>query len=45
MKVWVVYFRGEAEYATMFYQDAQDRALFLLAHFDGEVQIRQEVRP
>ena len=30
MRIWVVYFRGEAEYASDKYKDAEDRALFLL---------------
>ena len=43
MKIWVVYFRGEPEYATPVYRDAEDRAGFLLMHFAGaEVQIRKE---
>lgn len=44
MKIWVVYFRGETEYASDKYKDAEDRALFLLAHYDGEVQIKKEER-
>lgn len=44
MNIWVVYFRGEPEYASGIYKDAEERALFLLAHYDGEVQIRKEVR-
>jgi len=43
MKVWVVYFRGEAEYATKDFADAAERAHFLHTNYGGEVEIRQEV--
>ena len=42
MKIWVVYFRGEREYASNSYKDAEERALFLLAHYDGEIKIEKE---
>lgn len=43
MKVWVVYFRGEQEYATQSFEDAADRAQFLAAHYDdAEVRIMKE---
>ena len=43
MKVWVVYFRGEREYATQSFEDAADRAQFLAAHYEeAEVRIMKE---
>lgn len=42
MKVWVVYFRGEPEFASPIYKEAQERAAELLMNMGGPVQIRKE---
>ena len=43
MKIWVVYFRGEPEYATRDFYDAANRAYQLSSYYDGaEVKIEEE---
>ena len=43
MKIWVVYFRGEPEYATLDYSDAAHRASQLRnGYCEENVEIREE---
>ena len=42
MKIWVVYFRGEPEFASSIYKEAEKRAAELLLNIGGPVQILKE---